>query len=104
GLRIGEPSVERAVVPDNSRRFERVGVALEAWQRSGLAPPEVGQAWPRHVSIGLERVARRAGPEISLAAGRVAFLGERWGKESNCRKRDDAVPHFQPPCFRSADI
>ncbi len=105
GLRIGQPSVERAVVPDDSRRFERVGVTLEARQSAGLASPKPGQTWPRHVSVGFERMARRAGPEILLAAGCVAFLGKRRGEERNCRKRDDAVSaHLCHPCLRSEGI
>jgi hypothetical protein len=75
-LRIGEPSVERAVVPDNSRQFERIGITVETRQGPGLPTPKVGQTWPGHVSVGFERVARRTSSEILLAAGCVARLRE----------------------------
>src|SRR5216683_5034837 len=104
-VRVGQPSIQRSIVPDNSRRFERLGVTLEARQRASLPSPKIGQTWPRHVAVGFERMAWRTGPEVLLTARGIAILGTRGGEECNCRKRDDAVPaHFQPPCFRSADI
>src|SRR5882724_10849333 len=29
-VRVGQPSIQRSIVPDNSRRFERLGITLEA--------------------------------------------------------------------------
>ena len=46
-------------------------------------------------------MARRAGPEILLAAGCVAILGKRGGEECDGRKRDDAVPsHSRLPLLQ----
>src|SRR5216684_4477060 len=65
-VRVGQPSIQRAIVPDNSGRLERLGVAFEARQRASLPSPKIGETWSRHVSIGLERVAWRASPEVLL--------------------------------------
>src|SRR6267378_5931382 len=40
-VRVGQPSIQRSIVPDNSRRFERLGVAFEARQRASLPSPKI---------------------------------------------------------------
>src|SRR6185437_2493607 len=86
GLRIGQPSIERAIIPDDARRFERVGITVEAWQRSGLSPPKVGETWPGHVATRFERVAGRTDPEVLLT---TRCVPERLltTRAVNCRNR-----------------
>src|SRR5882762_203920 len=73
-IRVGQPSIQRSIVPDNSRRSERLGVAFEARQSASLPSPKISETRSCHVSIGFERVAWCASPEVLLTARRVAQL------------------------------
>src|SRR6266436_1738759 len=85
-IRVGQPSIQRSIVPDNSRRFERLGVAFEARQRTSLPSPKISETWSCHVSIGFERVAWCASPEVLLTARRIAQLRECRREGRNCRQ------------------
>src|SRR6266849_4435987 len=66
-LRILYPLVERFVIPSDLRRFQRIGITLEALQAACSSVPCIGKARTGHVAVGFERVTRRTCAKCTLA-------------------------------------
>src|SRR5712671_6376767 len=75
-LRILYPLVERLVIPSDLRRFQRIGITLEALQAACSPVPNIGEARAGHVAVGFERVTWGTCAKCTLAP----LVGLRLGK------------------------
>src|SRR5882672_7728371 len=66
-LRILYPLVERLVIPSDIRRFQRIGITLEALQAACSSVPNIGEARAGHVAVGFERVTWGTCAKCALA-------------------------------------
>src|SRR5260370_14362817 len=66
-LRILYPLVEGFVIPSDLRRFQRIGITLEALQAAGSSVPDIGEARAGHVAVRFKRVTWGTGPKGTLA-------------------------------------
>src|SRR5450759_1289551 len=82
-LRIIDPLVERLVIPNDVRGFERGRITAETRQASRLAVPHIRETRAGHIQAGLQGMTGRASAEYALALGRIAFRSE-----SLCIKRE----------------
>ena len=92
GLRVGQPLVERLLVPDDIGGFQRVGIAVVG-QRAGLAAKDAAMA--RSDVVLVERMAVRAGLVELLAArgvaGEAAAVAALAARQ---RRQPDSVANF----------
>jgi hypothetical protein len=70
-LRIGDPFIERLVVPNDVRRLQRRRVPVEICHTACLPIPQVREAWTCHVLVRLQGMTSRARAEYALASVRV---------------------------------
>src|SRR5271165_2236457 len=84
-LGIGQPLVQRLLVPDDIGRFERVGIVVVG-ERSGLAAEYAAMARPDVVLV--QRMAVGAGlVELLAAVGVAGRRGGAGGKTSRQPQR-----------------
>src|SRR5258706_1475101 len=88
-LRILYPLVERFVIPSDLRRFQRIGIALEALQAACSSVPDIGEARAGHVAVGFERVTWGTCAKCTLAP----LVGLRLGKCELAPTRADQDDH-----------
>src|SRR5205807_6548027 len=81
--------VQRTIVPDDAGRLKCMRIALEACEATCLAPPQSGEARPRHVAVSFERMTGGADAERLRNAGCVALLGGGRRLERNDRQSEE---------------
>jgi hypothetical protein len=72
-LRVGDPIIQRFVVPNDIRGLEGRRIPAETSETSGLSIPQACETWTGHALVGLQRMTSRARAKYALASGSIAF-------------------------------